>query len=110
MTAQRRRTLDILKAEFMRQIETTPARPFYSVGYQYERNPWTVYSCNEFWRVLAGKKGTEETMPGTDSETTARRLAEWCVTQPGIKYAWVHVTRDCYNHKEVCRIEKPVTL
>ena len=87
----------------MRQIEATKDRPFYSVGYQYERNPGTIYSCNEFWHVL--DKRVKNTMPGTDDETIARHLADWCVTQAGIKFAWVHKTVDCYNHKEIYKAE-----
>ena len=89
----------------MKQIEATAIRPFYSVGYQYEQNPWTIYSRNEFWRVLGNDKD-RVTMSGTDQETIAKKLADWCVRQPGIKFAWVHKTTDCYNHTEVYKAAK----
>lgn len=91
----------------MKQIEATAQRPYYSVGFQYDANPWTVFSFNEFWRVLGGKG--KNTMSSTDDETLAKACADWCVKQAGIKFAWVHKTLDCYNHKEVYKTESALT-
>lgn len=83
----------------MKQIEATPATPFYSVGYQYEDSPWTTCSFTAYFEVVGDK--AKRTMPGTGDEVLAKRCADWCITQPGVKFAWVHKTTDCYSHKEV---------
>ena len=83
----------------MKQVDATPKRPFYSVSYQWERNPWTVYSFNRYFEVTGDK--TRPTMQGTDDILLAIRCADHCVREPGIAFAWVYVTTDCYNHKEV---------
>jgi hypothetical protein len=88
----------------MKQIEATPDRPFFSVGYQYARNPSTVYSFNSYFEVTGDKR--RATMSGTDDAALAKRCADYCVTQPGVKFAWVHKTEDCYNHKEVYKTER----
>ena len=80
----------------MKQVEATLQRPFYSVGYQYERNPWTLYSCNRFGNGANGR-----TMQGTDDFELAKRIADRCLTEAGISYAQVSKTVDCYNHETV---------
>lgn len=79
----------------MKQIEATPERPFYSVAYQYENNPWALYSCNS----LVGTEDT--TMQGTDSYRQAKLTADRYAAKPGIALAIVSKSEDCYNHKTV---------
>ncbi len=86
----------------MRQQDATKTRPFYSVGYQYERNPWTLWSLNRYGMknpLRIGGKGT--TQQGTDSFDEAKREADKLVNLPGISSAVVSMTEDCYNHKTV---------
>lgn len=95
----------------MKQIEATKERPFYSVGYQYERDPWTVHSVNCFnGNPTGAPKG--RTMQGTDSLPLAMKTAELCLQDASVNMAWVHVSYDCYNHPEVAQFErgKPVVL
>lgn len=82
----------------MKQSEATPRKPFYSVAYQYERNPWTLYSCNRF--VGEGDRA----MDGTGDYTQAKRTADACLKMPGVTYAQVSKTVDCYNHDTVYAI------
>jgi hypothetical protein len=79
----------------MKQIEATPQRPFFSVGYEYERNPWTLFSCNKF----SGTKG--QTMQGTHDFEQAKATADSLVTEPGIIYAVVSKSEGCCNHSTV---------
>jgi len=84
----------------MKQIEATPARPFYSVCYQYEQVPGTLYSYNH-WEGHFGR-----TMQGTDSFEEAKQHAQALVSKPGIVLAYVHKSTDCYNHQEVFKAER----
>ncbi len=87
----------------MKQIESTPQRPFYSVGYSYERKPWTSWGFTRWWEVTGSKK--HDTMQGTDDFELAKRTADYLVTQPGVSVSQVHKSTDCYNHKEVYKVE-----
>jgi hypothetical protein len=78
----------------MKQVEATKARPFYSVSYQYRNVPGTFYSHHHF--VPNGR-----TQQGTSDLATAQAQAIHLVTQPGIAFAFVHCTEDCYNHRQV---------
>lgn len=82
----------------MKQVEATLERPFYSVGYHYVNNPWTLHGCNRF--SADGKR----TMSGTDDFELAKRVADRCVTEPGISYAQVSKTVDCYTHETVYKV------
>jgi hypothetical protein len=84
----------------MKQSEATQDRPFYSVTYRYE-NGSTNYGCNRFDERPLAIGGDYRTMPGTDNLKLAKRVAYLCAQSCGIAEAWVHVTRDCYNHSEV---------
>lgn len=91
----------------MKQIEATPARPFYSVGYQYKSNPWTVWTCHRFDKTPLKMGGNYRTMEGTDDKALAIRTADLCAKEPGIAFAWVHVSTDCYNHQEIYKAVNP---
>jgi hypothetical protein len=82
----------------MKQVEATPERPFYSVAYQYEHNPYTLFSHHHFF----GLRG--RTMRGTDNLEQAKKQADKLVMEPGICYAQVSVTTDCYNHSQVYKV------
>lgn len=86
----------------MKQIEATPKRPFYSVAYQYERNPWTLHSCNRFDSFYTKEKRTQH---GTDSLDEAKRIADGCLKESGVCLAQVSMTTDCYNHKTVYEVK-----
>jgi len=86
----------------MKQVEATPQRPFYSVCYQYEQNPWTLYSCNRFDQ-------SDRTMQGTDDFDLAKRIVQRCLTEAGISYAVVSKTTDCYNHDTVFEVHTKTT-
>jgi len=79
----------------MRQQDATKAKPFYSVCYQWHRNPWTLYRCNHY----GGEYG--RTQCGTSSFDVAKAQAEKLVKQAGIALAQVSMTEDCYNHSTV---------
>jgi len=81
----------------MRQQDATPQNPFHSVCYQYNSSPWTLYSCNRYDR-------NGRTMQGTGDLELAKRVAERCVSEPGICYAAVSMTTDCYNHNTVYEV------
>lgn len=85
----------------MKQNEATKERPFYSVSYQYERNPWTNYSCNNFSENPISMNSGGRTMPGTDSLELAKLTADRLALVPYIRFAYVHKTESCYNHKQV---------
>ena len=87
----------------MKQNEATPERPFFSVSYIYGHNHGTSYSFNRFFEVTGDK--TRTTMGGTGDEALAIQCADYLIKQPGIGTAQVHKTTDCYNHKEVYRVD-----
>jgi hypothetical protein len=86
----------------MKQIEATEIRPFYSVAYQYTHTPYTLHSCNRFG---TGKDG-QATMQGTSNLALAKRIADKLITEPGICYAQVSMSVDCYNHSQVYKVWK----
>lgn len=85
----------------MRQQDATKERPFYSVCYQWQNVPWTLHSHNHY----SGLRG--RTQHSTSSFEVAKEQAEMLVTQPGIEYAQVSKTEDCYNHETVFEARKP---
>lgn len=82
------------------QQNATPEKPFYSVCYQYTQNPWTLWSHTHY---KGSFKGTQS---GTSSFEVAKAQAEKLVAQPGIEYAQVSKTEDCYNHTTVFEIRR----
>jgi len=91
----------------MKQIEATPQRPFYSVGYVYERCTGTCHSYN-FWgmKIPLEKKMRGKTMSGTDDEELAFEAANQLLACAGVSETFVHVTTDCYNHKEALHLTR----
>lgn len=90
----------------MKQSEATESKPFFSVAYQYATNPWTLFSYN-FWPPPMGNgTGTKQ---GTDDLKEAIQAADWLVTKPGIAYAQVSKTTDCYNHTQVYKTHEKAT-
>jgi poly(3-hydroxybutyrate) depolymerase len=87
----------------VKQIEATPARPFYSVSYCYAQNHSTSWGFNRYFEVTGDK--AKNTMSGTDSIDLAKRAAEHLIKQTGIDEAQIHVTTDCYNHKHVLTLK-----
>jgi hypothetical protein len=88
----------------MKQIEATKERPFYSVCYQYTRNPWTLFSFTQWFEVV-GDKG-KRTMQGVDDLKLAKKAADHLVAQPEIEFAFVYISTDCYNHNEVYKASR----
>jgi hypothetical protein len=73
-----------------RQQDATPQKPFYSVCYQYIRNPWTLWSCNHYKGHFKG------TQSGTSSFEVAKALAERLAKQ-----IRVH-NLDSWDLQEIC--------
>lgn len=83
----------------MKQSEATKDRPFYSVAYEYARNPWTLYGCHHFGKDPMRSNG--RTMPGTDDLNLAKITADELSKVPYIRCASVSKTEDCFNHSQV---------
>ena len=90
----------------MKQQEATSGRPFYSVCYEYARNPYTLYSCNNFSKNPICLNGGR-TMPGTDDLALAMRTADRLAAAPYIRLAYAYKSEDCYNHAQVYCAKNP---
>ena len=72
---------------YMKLIDATPAKPIYSVLYQYVGGG-TLYSFTHYFEVTGDKK--KPTMEATDDFGLAKRCADYLLTQPMVQYATVN--------------------